>query len=49
MAVIDLAGYIAGLKDQAVEHGFHVHDERFCVETYSMREAWEGDFNPVAA
>ena len=49
MAVIDLAGYIAGLKDQAVEHGFHVHDERHFVETYSMRQAWEVDLHPEAA
>lgn len=45
VAVIDLAGYIAGLKDQAVEHGFHVHDERHFVETYSMRQAWEVDLH----
>ena len=49
VAVIDLAGYIAGLKDQAVEHGFHVHDERHFVETYSMRQAWEVDLHPEAA
>ena len=49
MAVIDLAGYIAGLKDQAVEHGFHVHDERHFVETYSMRQAWEVDLHPEEA
>ena len=49
VAVIDLAGYIAGLKDQAVEHGFHVHDERHFVEAYSMRQAWEVDLHPEAA
>jgi hypothetical protein len=49
VAVIDLAGYIAGLKDQAVEHGFHVHDERHFVETYSMRQAWEVDLHPEEA
>ncbi len=31
MAVIDIAGFVADLKDHAVEHGFHVHDERHFV------------------
>ncbi len=47
MAVIDVAGYIADLKDHATElHGFHVHDERHLVETYSLRQAWEVDLHP---
>ena len=46
MAVIDVAGFIADLKDHAVEHGFHVHDERHYVETYSMRQAFEVDLHP---
>ena len=46
MAVIDVAGYIADLKGHAVEHGFHVHDERHFVETYSLRQAWEVDLHP---
>lgn len=47
MAVIDVAGYIADLKDHAtVDHGFHVHDERHLVETYSLRQAWEVDLHP---
>ena len=42
MAVVDIPGFVADLKDHATEHGFHVHDERHFVETYSMRQAWEG-------
>ena len=46
MAVIDVAGFVAELKDHAVDHGFHVHDERHFVETYSLRQAWEVDLHP---
>jgi len=46
VAVIDVAGYVSELKDHAVEHGFHVHDERHFVETYSLRQAWEVDLHP---
>lgn len=46
MAVIDVPGYIAEIKDHAVDHGFHVHDERHLVETYSLRQAWEVDLHP---
>src|SRR5438552_5417320 len=46
MAVIDVAGYVAELKEHAVDHGFHVHDERHFVETYSLRQAWEVDLHP---
>jgi hypothetical protein len=46
MAVIDTAGYVAELKDHAADHGFHVHDERHFVETYSLRQAWEVDLHP---
>jgi len=49
VAVIDLAGFIADLKDHAVDHGFHVHDERHFVETYSLRQAWEVDLHPEDA
>ena len=28
MAVVDIAGFIADLKDHAAEHGFHVHEWR---------------------
>jgi len=43
---IDIAGFITYLKDHAVEHGFHVHDERHFIETYSLRQSWEVDMHP---
>jgi hypothetical protein len=46
VAVIDVAGYVADLKAHAVDHAFHVHDERHFVETYSLRQAWEVDLHP---
>lgn len=46
MAAIDVAGWVAELKEHAVDHGFHVHDERHLVETYSLRQAWEVDLHP---
>jgi hypothetical protein len=47
MAIIDVPGYIADLKDHAsVDHGFHVHDERHLIETYSSQQAWEVDLHP---
>lgn len=49
MAVIDLAGFVIQLKDHAVEHGFHIHDERHFVETYSLRQSWEVDLHPEQA
>jgi len=49
VAVIDVAGFIADLKDHAVEHRFHVHDERHFVESYSLRQAWEVDLHPEDA
>lgn len=49
MAVIDVAGFVADLKDHAVDHGFHVHDERHFVETYSLRQTWEVDLHPEEA
>ncbi|REK22520.1 MAG: hypothetical protein DWQ40_03110 [Actinobacteria bacterium] len=45
---IDIAGFVADLKEHAVEHGFHVHDERHLVETYSLRQSWEVDLHPEA-
>ena len=45
MAVIDVAGFVADIKSQAIDHGFHVHDERHFVETYSMRQAFEVDLH----
>lgn len=32
-----------------MEHGFHVHDERHFIETYSMRQAFEVDLHPEEA
>lgn len=49
MAIIDIAGFITDLKDHATHHGFHVHDERHFVETYSMRQAFEVDLHPEHA
>ncbi len=49
MAAIDLHGFVADLKDHAIDHGFHVHDERHFVETYSLRQLWEIDLHPEAA
>ncbi len=49
MAIVDIPGFVAELKDHATEHGFHVHDERHFVETYSMRQAWEVDLHPERA
>ena len=45
---VDIAGFIADLKEHATEHGFHVHDERHFVETYSLRQSWEVDVHPEA-
>ena len=49
MAVIDVPGFVADLKEHAVDHGFHVHDERHFVETYSLRQPWEVDLHPEEA
>lgn len=46
MAVIDVAGYVAELKDHAIGHGFHIHDERHFIETYSLRQMWEVELHP---
>lgn len=46
MAVVDIATFIANIKDHSVDHGYHVHDERHFVETYTMRQAWEIDLHP---
>lgn len=46
MAAIDIAGFVTDLKDHAIDHGFHVHDERHFVETYSLRQWWEVDLHP---
>ncbi len=49
MAIIDVPGYVAEIKDHAADHRFHVHDERHFVETYSMRQTWEIDLHPEQA
>ncbi len=46
---VDLASTITYLKDHAIEHGFHVHDERHFVETYTLRQSWEIDVHPAEA
>ncbi len=45
---VDIAGFVTDLKEHATEHGFHVHDERHFVETYSLRQSWEIDVHPEA-
>lgn len=45
---VDLPGFVTDLKEHATEHGFHVHDERHFVETYSLRQSWEVDVHPEA-
>jgi hypothetical protein len=49
MALIDVAGFVSDLKNHAADHGFHVHDERHFVETYSMRQSFEVDLHPEEA
>jgi hypothetical protein len=49
VAAIDIAGFVSDLKDHAIDHGFHVHDERHFVETYSLRQNWEIDLHPEEA
>lgn len=49
MAVVDVAGFVAELKQHAPDHGFHIHDERHFVETYSLRQVWEVDLHPEEA
>jgi hypothetical protein len=46
VAVVDLPGFVADVKVHAVDHGFHVHDERHFVESYSLRQSWEVDLHP---
>jgi hypothetical protein len=49
VALIDIPGFVAELKEHAAEHQFHIHDERHFVETYSMKQAWEVDLHPEHA
>ena len=47
--IVDVPGFMADLKNYAIEHGFHVHDERHFIETYTMRQAFEIDLHPESA
>jgi hypothetical protein len=49
LMAVDLASTVTYLKDHAMEHGFHVHDERHFVETYTLRQSWEIDVHPAEA
>jgi hypothetical protein len=49
LAVVDIASFVADLKDHVVEHGMHVHDERHFIESYSLRQTWEVDLHPDEA
>ncbi len=49
MAAVDIPGFVADLKNHAIDHGFHVHDERHFVETYSLGQSWEIDVHPEEA
>lgn len=49
MAIVDLQAFVADLKDHVTEHGFHVHDERHFIETYTNRQTWEIDLHPDRA
>ena len=49
MAVVDIATFITDVKDLAGDYGFHVHDERHFVETFTLRQAWEIDVHPAEA
>ena len=46
---VDIASTVTYLKDHAPEHGFHVHDERHFIETYTLRQSWEIDVHPAEA
>ncbi|MEM9037635.1 MAG: hypothetical protein AAGA99_13625 [Actinomycetota bacterium] len=49
MAAVDIASFVADLKDHVVDHGLHVHDERHFIESYSLRQTWEIDLHPDGA
>ncbi len=49
MAAVDIASFVADLKDHVVDHGLHVHDERHFLESYSLRQTWEIDLHPDGA
>ena len=37
MAIVDIPGYVSQLKDHAVEHGLHIHDERGWGSSFLLR------------
>ncbi len=49
LAAIDIAGFVTDLKDHGVDHGFHIHDERHFIETYSLSQSWEIVMHPEEA
>lgn len=49
MVIMDLHGFVTDLRDHVSEHGFHTHDVRHFVETYSWRQMWELDLHPEDA
>lgn len=46
---VDIAAFVTDLKAHAMDHGFHVHDERHFIESYSLGQAWEVDLHPGEA
>ena len=49
MSGLDIPAFVADLKDHVGDHGFHIHDDRHFVETYSLRQAFEVDLHPEHA
>ena len=49
MPGLDIPAFVADLKDHVGDHGFHIHDDRHFVETYSLRQAFEVDLHPEHA
>ncbi len=49
MPAVDIAGFVTDLKDHANDHGFHIHDERHFIETYTLTQSWEIVMHPEEA
>lgn len=49
LAFVDLQALVADLKDHLGNHGFHIHDEKHYVETYSLLQSWEIEMHPEDA
>ena len=45
-SVLDLQAFVVGLKSHALDHGFHIEDERHYVETYSGEQVWNIGLHP---